>query len=32
MVVALRAAKPAGIPVLTRDSDMLPENKDLRVA
>ncbi len=32
MVVALQAAKAAGIPVLTFDSDMLPENKDLRVA
>ncbi len=32
MVVALQAAKAAGIPVLTWDSDMLPENKDLRVA
>ncbi len=32
MVVALQAAKDAGIPVLTWDSDMLPENKDLRLA
>jgi ribose transport system substrate-binding protein len=32
MAVALQAAKEAGIPVLTWDSDMLPENKDLRVA
>jgi ribose transport system substrate-binding protein len=32
MVVALQAAKEAGIPVLTWDSDLLPENKDLRVA
>lgn len=29
---ALQAAKEAGIPVLTFDSDVLPENKDLRVA
>jgi ribose transport system substrate-binding protein len=32
MAVALQAAKDAGIPVLTWDSDMLPENKDLRAA
>ena len=32
MTVALQAAKDAGIPVLTWDSDMLPENKDLRLA
>lgn len=32
MAVALQAAKEAGIPVLTWDSDLLPENKDLRVA
>jgi ribose transport system substrate-binding protein len=32
MAVALQAAKDAGIPVLTWDSDVLPENKDLRVA
>jgi ribose transport system substrate-binding protein len=32
MSVALQAAKDAGIPVLTWDSDMLPENKDLRLA
>jgi len=32
MAVALRAAKEAKIPVLTWDSDMLPEDKDLRVA
>src|SRR5207244_1831863 len=32
MAVALQAAKAAGIPVLTWDSDVLPENKDLRVA
>ena len=32
MAVALQAAKDAGIPVLTWDSDLLPENKDLRVA
>ena len=30
MAVALQAAKEAGIPVLTWDSDVLPENKDLR--
>jgi ribose transport system substrate-binding protein len=30
--VALKAAKAAKIPVLTWDSDVLPENKDLRVA
>lgn len=29
---ALQAAKEAGIPVITFDSDVLPENKDLRVA
>jgi len=32
MSVALQAAKDAGIPVLTWDSDMLPENQDLRLA
>jgi len=32
MAVALTAAKAAGIPVLTWDSDVLPENKNLRVA
>lgn len=32
IAVALQAAKEAGIPVLTWDSDLLPENKDLRVA
>jgi ribose transport system substrate-binding protein len=32
MAVALQAAKDAGIPVLTWDSDTLPENKDLRIA
>lgn len=32
MAVALQAAKEANIPVLTWDSDMLPENKDLRLA
>jgi len=32
MAVALQAAKAANIPVLTWDSDLLPENKDLRVA
>jgi ribose transport system substrate-binding protein len=32
MAVALQAAKDAGIPVLTWDSDVLPENKDLRMA
>jgi ribose transport system substrate-binding protein len=32
MAVALQAAKEAGIPVLTWDSDLLPENKDLRAA
>ncbi|MDP1702653.1 MAG: substrate-binding domain-containing protein [Aestuariivirga sp.] len=32
MTVALQAAKDAGIPVLTWDSDMLPENSDLRLA
>ncbi len=32
MAVALQAAKDAGIPVLTWDSDTLPENKDLRLA
>ncbi len=32
MAVALQAAKEAGIPVFTWDSDMLPENKDLRIA
>lgn len=32
MAVALQAAKDAGIPVLTWDSDLLPESQDLRVA
>ena len=32
MAVALQAAKEANIPVLTWDSDVLPENKDLRIA
>ena len=32
MTVAAQAAKDAGIPMLTWDSDLLPENKDLRVA
>ena len=32
MAVALKAAKDAGIPVLTFDADLLPENKDLRTA
>jgi len=32
MAVALQAAKAAGIPVLTWDSDLLPENKDLSLA
>jgi ribose transport system substrate-binding protein len=32
MAVALQAAKDAGIPVLTWDSDVLPENMDLRLA
>jgi len=32
MAVALEAAKEANIPVLTWDSDTLPENKDLRIA
>ena len=32
ITVALEAAKEAGIPVITWDSDVLPENKDLRVA
>jgi ribose transport system substrate-binding protein len=32
IVVAVQAAKDAGIPVLTWDSDLLPENKDLRTA
>jgi ribose transport system substrate-binding protein len=32
MATALADAKKAGIPVLTWDSDLLPENKDLRVA
>src|ERR1700710_1734240 len=31
MAVALQAAKDAKIPVLTWDSDLLPENKDLRI-
>ncbi len=32
MASALTDAKAAGIPVLTWDSDLLPENKDLRLA
>ena len=32
MATALREAKEAGIPVLTWDSDLLPENQDLRIA
>ena len=32
MATALQAAKDAGIPVLTWDSDLLPENADLRTA
>ena len=32
MAVALQAAKDAGIPVITWDTDLLPENQDLRVA
>src|SRR5262245_50948476 len=32
MASALTQAKDAGIPVLTWDSDLLPENKDLRIA
>jgi ribose transport system substrate-binding protein len=32
MAVALQAAKSAGIPVLTWDSDVLPEDKGLRIA
>jgi ribose transport system substrate-binding protein len=32
MATALADAKKAGIPVLTWDSDLLPENKDLRAA
>ncbi|HRO11342.1 substrate-binding domain-containing protein [Amaricoccus sp.] len=32
MAVALQAAKDAGIPVITWDSDLLPENQELRVA
>ena len=32
MAVGAQAAKDAGIPVLTWDTDLLPENKDLRVA
>jgi ribose transport system substrate-binding protein len=32
MAVRLQAAKEANIPVLTWDSDVLPENKDLRIA
>jgi ribose transport system substrate-binding protein len=32
MATALADAKKAGIPVLTWDSDLLPENKDLRIA
>lgn len=32
ITVALQAAKDAGIPVLTWDSDLLPEDQELRVA
>jgi ribose transport system substrate-binding protein len=32
MAAALKDAKKAGIPVLTWDSDLLPEDKDLRIA
>jgi ribose transport system substrate-binding protein len=32
MAVAAQAAKEAGIPLITWDSDLLPENQDLRVA
>ncbi len=32
MANALQGAKPAGIPVLTWDSDLLPKDKELRVA
>src|SRR3954468_10452511 len=32
VAVALQAAKDAGIPVLTWDSDLLPDNKSLRAA
>src|SRR5256885_16460080 len=32
VAVALQAAKAAGIPVLTWDSDLLPDNKSLRAA
>jgi ribose transport system substrate-binding protein len=32
VAVALQAAKQAGIPVLTWDSDLLPDSKDLRAA
>jgi ribose transport system substrate-binding protein len=32
MAAALKDAKKAGIPVLTWDSDMLPDDKDLRIA
>ncbi|MBX6322677.1 MAG: sugar-binding protein [Rhodospirillaceae bacterium] len=32
MATALRAAKQAGIPTLTWDSDVLPEDKDVRAA
>ena len=32
MAAALQDAKAAGIPVLTWDSDLLPEDKDLRLA
>ena len=32
MAVAAKAAKEAGIPMLTFDADLLPENKDLRIA
>ncbi len=32
MASALTQAKASGIPVLTWDSDLLPENKDLRIA
>jgi ribose transport system substrate-binding protein len=32
MAVGLKAAKDAGIPVITFDSDVLPESKDVRLA
>src|SRR5260370_9925262 len=31
MAAALQGAKPAGIPVLTWDSDLLPQDKDMRL-